>query len=49
MTLSLSSSSVVDGVRERAFRVGDVPGILWDPTLDPVRTSRPARPGVRSR
>src|SRR5918993_3360335 len=31
MPLSLlSSSSVVDGVRERAFRVGDVPGLLWD-------------------
>jgi pimeloyl-ACP methyl ester carboxylesterase len=30
MPLSLSSSSVVDGVRERAFRVGDVPGTLWD-------------------
>src|SRR5215203_6475997 len=30
MPLSLSSSSVVDGVRERAFRVGDVPGALWD-------------------
>jgi pimeloyl-ACP methyl ester carboxylesterase len=26
----LSSSPVVDGVRERAFRVGDVPGLLWD-------------------
>ena len=25
-----SSSSVVDGVRERAFQVGDVPGLLWD-------------------
>ena len=30
MTLTLSSSSVVDGVRERAFRVGDIPGLLWD-------------------
>jgi hypothetical protein len=30
MPLSFSSSSVVDGVRERAFRVGDIPGLLWD-------------------
>jgi pimeloyl-ACP methyl ester carboxylesterase len=31
MALLLSSSSTtVDGVRERAFAVGDVPGVLWD-------------------
>lgn len=26
-----SSSSTSDGVRERAFRVGEVPGVLWTP------------------
>ena len=31
MTLSLSTSpSVVDGVRERAFAVDDIPGLIWD-------------------
>ena len=37
MPLSLlSSPSVVDGVRERAFHVGDVPGILWDADPGPA-------------
>ena len=48
MTLSLSSSSVVDGVRERAFTVGDVPGVLWD--ADPGPGSGSADPaGARRR
>ena len=34
-----SSSSVVGGVRERAFSVGDVPGVLWD--ADPGRVAAP--------
>ena len=33
---SSSSSSVVDGVRERAFQVGDVPGLLWDADPGPA-------------
>jgi pimeloyl-ACP methyl ester carboxylesterase len=36
MPLSLSSSSVVDGVRERAFQVGDVPGLVWDADPGPA-------------